>query len=540
MSDPVSEAHADSEELAGRLILVAHGNSGRGRRIAAAGRSAGHPTAMVSDGATAIEIALSKSPTLVISETDLPLVNGPKLADILRANPHTQTIRFIFLGDSALGDQAGGAGKVGEVYLPITATEAAVMDTVEEVIRKQGRIEDLDAATDVGHAEGQLEQLPLADLLALFHLNQKSGQLDLVRSGDDLAVPGVSGDRGSILIRDGVILQAETDSVEGEKALFRLLAWRNGRFNFEPGRTDAPPKILAPTRALLSEGLRQLAEWDRLAPQLPPLDSQVKLSVNSSQLPSIVHPLTQEVLLLLEHYPRVGDVVDRCSFPDYQVLRTLHTLAERELVQVAQAPVAPLAPVTRVEGLFDESQVRRLRDFLEAVSIRGGRTVRGKLLVVASEPTAVSEFARLLSEVPGVELAPSIAEQELSATVITPIERIRSDDEIQIDLVHVSAQERFAPLWSFAGHGALGSLFLLSGPVSQASEQLEAVTGMLGKLPRQRTLHVMMLPKGERISPDELRDGLSLIDEASLFLLPLESSKEPAALLRSLFARVVP
>jgi hypothetical protein len=49
-----------------------------------------------------------------------------------------------------------------------------------------------------------------------------------------------------------------------------------------------------------------------------------------------------------------------------------------------------------------------------------------------------------------------------------------------------------------------------------------------------------MLSSGERLSPDELRDNLSLIDEASLFLMPIEPGKDPSSLLRSLFARIVP
>ena len=63
---------------------------------------------------------------------------------------------------------------------------------------------------------------------------------------------------------------------------------------------------------------------------------------------------------------------------------------------------------------------------------------------------------------------------------------------------------------------------------------------VLAEVPRARTFHVVLLRKGERISPDELRENLSLIDEASLFLLPLESGKEPAALLRGLFSRILP
>jgi hypothetical protein len=63
---------------------------------------------------------------------------------------------------------------------------------------------------------------------------------------------------------------------------------------------------------------------------------------------------------------------------------------------------------------------------------------------------------------------------------------------------------------------------------------------LLGQIPRARTFHVVLLRKGERISPDELRANLSLIDEASLFLLPLESGKEPTPLLRGLFSRILP
>ena len=62
----------------------------------------------------------------------------------------------------------------------------------------------------------------------------------------------------------------------------------------------------------------------------------------------------------------------------------------------------------------------------------------------------------------------------------------------------------------------------------------------LRELPRSRVFHVVLLQKDQRISPDELRDNLSLIDEASLFLLPLESPEKAAVLLREMFARVLP
>ena len=55
---------------------------------------------------------------------------------------------------------------------------------------------------------------------------------------------------------------------------------------------------------------------------------------------------------------------------------------------------------------------------------------------------------------------------------------------------------------------------------------------------RARNFHVVMLGEGERVAPDELSDNLSLIDRASLFLLPADG--DGGSLVRSLFARIVP
>ena len=51
---------------------------------------------------------------------------------------------------------------------------------------------------------------------------------------------------------------------------------------------------------------------------------------------------------------------------------------------------------------------------------------------------------------------------------------------------------------------------------------------------------MVLLRKGERTSPDELREHLSLLDEASLFLVPVESPKSAVALLTDMFGRVLP
>lgn len=543
MAESIAREERRDSETAIRRILVADSNHTRGRFLARACQEMGFSCVRATHGASALELALAGPPVLVIAELDLPLVDGIKLAEILRANPRTRTVRFLFLGPNEGRQHNLDAG---DSAIPASAAREEIIALVQELMIKRERIDALDRATVAGdRVDGDLAQLPFSDLLQVVHLGRKSGRIDLERDGDDLSLRGAarSGEpeRGMVLVRDGEILHAEGAGVEGEKALFRLLAWRQGRFTFASGeRPDISPRILAPVRALLTEGLRQIAEWDRLALQLPSLDAQVQLCVKASDLPNIVHPLTQEVMMLLEHYPDVREIVDRCSFPDYHVLRTLHTLVERGIVTLTQKRITGLEPDAPCENLFDEAQLRRLRNHLEALAPRGTKPVVGKILFAASRPTMMPDMLNLLRRLPGLELSPAYQLTIGSAGELATIGRIELGDDLRIDLIQVPIDDAHRPLWRMAGHGALGTLLLLASPVPESTVRLAEISEVMRALPRSRVLHVVLLGRKDRVSPDVLRENLSLIDESSLFLMPIESEKDPVSLLRSLFARVVP
>jgi CheY-like chemotaxis protein len=516
-------------------VLIADGNTGRGRRLASALSVAGIHSEAVRDGASALDRALSERPALVVAELDLPLVDSEKLSEILRANPRTRSVRFLFLGDRAT---SSSGGNVGDVLMPLSSRPNDIVKAVEEMLQKQERIDAVEAASaGGGTVEGELSQLSLAELLERFHAGAKSGRLALRRDAEPGRVSSAE-----ITVSEGEVIHAEVGSVENEKALFRLLAWPDGHFVFTPESTDELASIQTATRVLLVEGLRQLAEWDRLAPKLPPLDARVSLRVKRAELPNIVHPLTREVLTLLESYATVNEVMDHSRFPDYQVLRTLHTLAEREIVELGRVPLPePVLAADEGEALLHEGQGRRLLEWLQGGSPVGLVPRNAKLLVVSSDPDTLDDFVRLIGSIPAVQLSEEWrATADASARDLGVIGRIEVDDKVGIELLHVPLDDRFSPVWSLAGHAALGTLFLLSSSVSEAVGRVRAMTEALRRAPPARLFHVVQFRKDERISPDELRQNVELIDEASLFLLPLESRKAPAALLRRLLARVIP
>ncbi len=517
--------------MANDLILIADGDETRRKDIAARLETRGLRCRIAPTGVAALEIALSDPPRLVVVQAELPFVDASKLAEILRANPRTRNLQLVVLGRD--GRRAAWTG-IGEEWLDARAPILEIAAGVERVLDRQARIEKLDAAAHASNAiEGRLADIRPAELLQLLNGRRVTGIVAFEAGGE----PGPEA-CARVQIAQGEIQAASLGAVHGEKALFRLLDRREGSFRFEPGDCEGPVEIRHPTRALLAEGLRQLDEWHRLAPKLPPVESPIRMKIARDALPPVLHPLTQEVLGLIDETGRVGDVIDRCGQPDYQVLRTIQTLAERGIVELGRARIA--APDGFGSTLFNDAQARRLRGFVQSVGAGTAPIPDAKLLVVAANVVATRRFGDLLEKVPGVELAPLLVRRQADRLALAPLARLAVDPGFGIELIHLPAEASFAALWPFAAHRALGTIFLHDARMSGSASVLVEIAAALGSRPGARTFHVVMLSDGERASPDALRANLSLLDSASLFLLPIDPQKEPGSLLRSLFARIVP
>ncbi len=512
-------------------VLIADGDFQRGKRLAAACEQLGLGANVVTHGAAALEIALSKPPSVLIAQFGLPLIDGAQLGEILQANPRTRTVGVIYLADNAIEAERKSVG--GEIVGPPVDSEAVARRAqvlVEE--RIQGEAGSGSRSNDVGGVEGQLSQLPLADLLQLFHVSQKNGRVD-VRRGSE-AGPAES---GRIVLRAGEIVHAEIGSLAAEKALFRLLAWDRGEFKFAPGTVTEEPTLAKPTRALLQEGLRQNQELALRADSLPPVDSSVHLKIRRSSLPVVIHPLTQEVLLVLEAYSRIGDVVDRCSFPDYQVLRTLRTLIERGMVELRDASEEAGQPAV-AKRLFSHAPGARLREWMgvDALDANGLRDAR--LLVVAADPAGSREFSRLIGNLPGAAIRDSSESDSIDRLGV--LGRLAVDDEVGIEFAEVPADPRFSALWPLVGYGAVGILMVLTGPVAAALEAVRPAFETLRALPRARIFHLLLLEKDAAVEADALRENLSVFDNSSLFLIPIGKGDTAEVLLREMFVRILP
>lgn len=513
------------------IVLVADGDPERGKGIAEACALGGLAVRLVSNGAAALEAALAEPPDVVAATAGLPLVDGVRLASILRANPRTQGLRFLLLGEASGDARSHPAvdARVGSPFDP-----EAVLRRIEALL---ARDEGPRARSRTGglerDLEGKLAQVALADLLQLFHANRKTGTVDLVRRA-----AGGGEVRGLIAIVDGNVADARCGSVEGEKALHRLLGWRSGSFSFVRSRPAGPPRIHTPTRALLLEGMRQLDELARLRAELPSPDAEVALRVRPDELPPVAQPLTREVLLLLETFSRVGDIVDRSVHPDYQVLRTLHALAERGIIELRRsaAPRDGGSPGT----LFSGEQLGRIREWVQRSAGSATSLHDARVCLVGADPAVTSAFLARLAALPEVSIERSFREGRFSTSTLARAGRLGPDAEVGIELFHLPTHPCCEPLWSVALPGALSLLVLVGARSPAESQPLERIAARGVETRGARSMVVEIDPGDATLGLHGPGEDRSLADGTPIHRLPLTADESGQTALARLLAGLVP
>ena len=110
----------------------------RARRVVSACLAHGFDTHHAETGAAALETALAEAPQLVVVSVELPLIDGPRLAEILRANPRTAEARCLFLGRLA-----GRPASPFDEVMPASAQAEDVAAQVVTMLARQTRMDSV-------------------------------------------------------------------------------------------------------------------------------------------------------------------------------------------------------------------------------------------------------------------------------------------------------------------------------------------------------------------------------------------------------------
>jgi CheY-like chemotaxis protein len=434
--------------MPGTPILVVESDLALLARIEAILRRAGHDVAVATDGALAMNTALAAPPRLVVTATEMPLLDGFKLCQLLRTNPLTRELPFVFLTTKeTTAAELGRCLRPGDEFLKKPLREEEFLARVDAALAHGQAAPATDA--DQQRLLGSLSEISLVDLLQVLRMNRRSGLLQLE----------LDGRRGTLFLSEGEVVDAEVGRFRGEKAFCRTLAWQEGRFEFRPQPVGVPPLIRRPGENLVLEGLRQLDEVRRLRRILAPPGSRLELRRRFTGPPERLRPATHEVLRLLERFTALDDILDQSARLDYELCATLHALVERRIVAVAAAP-APEACPNAARPLLSLEDALKLGYELGVGREEGQRSWSGKVLLVSESGRLLRRFLERLASLKEFRIGDAAEAGQQEGRSFGPVGMIEVLEGTELVLYALPGTTQYRPLWESLASGAIGGIAL--------------------------------------------------------------------------------
>ena len=300
-----------------------------------------------------------------------------------------------------------------------------------------------------GDFRGDLQQVSVTDLLQLLSMNRRSGTLSVT-------TPLGSGE---LRLNEGEVIDAVYRRVDGEKALFRLLAEPEGSFAFAGGSQQAVRRIERSTNMLLMEGLRQVDEGRTLRAALN-LEDQSLLALG---VPEDAPDLEQRVALTLGTPRTLTQLLDEVAAPDLDILQTLQQLLERGLVR------SLAAGAERVE-LADPERMSVLAAIAKRAT-RPGFDGAARIGIAGSQHRLTSLLAALGSLVDA-----TVPSEVPPAPVPHTMANLKLGEGVELEVVGLPLVDAYAPLWALV----LPSLTAVARIDLEGSDLLESCASLAG------------------------------------------------------------
>jgi DNA-binding response OmpR family regulator len=282
-------------------------------------------------------------PDLIISEVSLGDRDGIALCRKLKSEASTSHIPWICLS-SDISEKVRTLESGAEEFLIKPIYMADLKDRVESVLQQKQRL-----GLEQGNGNrffGRLEEMGLLDLLQIIDVSKRSGRLNIEHKGR----------KGQLWFQDGELLDATMNHLEGANAIYRLLTWDFGQYEFDFTPPTRENRINESINTIKAEGMSRVAQWNSMCEQLPPLETifrveQSTLDERRGRGETLSIEI-QQILDLFDGKRTMIEVIDTSTLPDLTSLQHLTQLYFEGLVyEVREA----LVDEDRPDPVFLES-----------------------------------------------------------------------------------------------------------------------------------------------------------------------------------------
>ena len=407
------------------------------------------------DGSRALAETLLRRPDVLLLDLSVEALGAERLVQILRTNPNTKTIPIFFMSEQEKNVPGFRTGVDDFIRKPFHKDEVLL-----RIQRSLFRENIAESQTGEPEISGDLTQIFIPDIWQMLSVNAKSGVIQV--EGD-----GIS---GSIYIERGEIVSALAQNTTGEKALYRLISLRKGRFRFLPGRVEVRRTIHVTSQYAMVEGMRHLDEIQELGDDLPAPNDSVVLAKGAKSI-SGGSGVVREVILLAEFCNSVKDIVNNCSYPDLIVYETLLQLKKRGVVRIGIFEV----PQGKSEFL-PPKDLARLRTRIEELG-SFSESGEGRIVIFLPDAGLLEGVVLALGQIREFELDSSFF--SLRREKVSPIGmfgKMRVGEGSHLLLYVFPYLRSTSPLWYALAPCPVGVVAFLKDEVSSSLEALQAVS----------------------------------------------------------------
>jgi CheY-like chemotaxis protein len=280
----------------------------------------GFATIEALDGEVALAQIKSEKPDLIIADITMPKIDGFELCTLVREDPELANTPFIFLtAKGELSDRVKGLNLGADDYISKPFHISEVVARIKVVLQRSAafaRVAD-DTESDL---RGNLEQMGMAEIVQTLGMSHKTGGLKIIHQSRV----------GKIYFKHGDIIKASLEKYTDEEAVYRILTWNEGYFEFDSN--DMPAKTInMPTTSLLMEGFRQRDEFFKYTKAMPAFTSRLRLTNPSNT--SELKPASQKIANLIDGHRTIREIINLSPLNYLVTVKLIFALLKKSIVE---------------------------------------------------------------------------------------------------------------------------------------------------------------------------------------------------------------
>ncbi|MCD6165216.1 response regulator [bacterium] len=400
------------------------------------------------NGTNGLEKAKKYQPDLIVTDTELPDLNGFDFLARLKENEATATIPVIFLTTrSGLQDRlrAFQQGVKDYIIKPMHVNE--IIARIEMILaRLERRQLELDAKS--GKFTGQLRDISVAELIESLGVKRTTGILNLVNANNK---------SGQIFFKNGMVVNAILGNFRGELAVYQMLPWEEGTFSMVFEDVEVTDEITVSNLGLLMQEYKRLEKRQSWMSQLP--SPQAIFSIRSNFLKILekkqITPDVAKFLELFDGHRNVLQIIDDSHYEDLVTLERIVKLYQQGFLEEIKQEAPKLEfeiPQITQEPLLSQEEFEAFNKRV----LRQGKINKGVILVLGTVGSGKSEFVRTLC---GLEYRSRTIKNVFPHPI--DIGKILLNKEIEIGILGVSMEKQLQILLDTVENRLIGYIIMV-------------------------------------------------------------------------------